>query len=201
MPSPAAWLAFWRGLVGHDRGRFSAGLGHWRIRVDTLAFHSPERRGALHSNAVRRLAVGRAGPLVGAVLSMLIAIRQSDRRIESNRSSRWASGAVDDELRRNASSAVQNGIALCAVEQTRRPVKRIMSTSRRPDGKKPMTMISRSLIALGLVGSGVAAALVTLRKTRHKKDKREDDAAIRAWEGEGGSGSSSARASENVTYR
>ncbi|MPZ45889.1 MAG: hypothetical protein GEV05_21375 [Betaproteobacteria bacterium] len=64
-----------------------------------------------------------------------------------------------------------------------------------------MKMKSRSLIALGLIGSGVVAALETLRKARHKKDKRQEEAAIRAWEGEGGSSSSSVRAKDNVTYR
>jgi hypothetical protein len=68
-----------------------------------------------------------------------------------------------------------------------------------------MMMMSRSLIALGLFGSGVVAALGALRKARSKKNKREDEAAIRTWEGEGGSGSSSVRASDkvtdNVTYR
>ena len=64
-----------------------------------------------------------------------------------------------------------------------------------------MTQISRSLIALGLIGSGVAAALGTLRKARHKKDKKQYEAAIRDWEGEGGRGASSIRAKEDVTYR
>ena len=61
-----------------------------------------------------------------------------------------------------------------------------------------MTMISRSLIALGLIGSGVVAALGTLRKARHKKNKKQQDAAISAWEGEGGSSASSVRAKNNV---
>ena len=64
-----------------------------------------------------------------------------------------------------------------------------------------MTMIFRSLIALGPIGSGIAAALGNLRKARNKKDKKEEEAAIRAWEGEGGSASSSVRASDNVTDR
>ncbi len=65
-----------------------------------------------------------------------------------------------------------------------------------------MTMKSRSLIALGLIGSGVAAAaLGSLRKARHKKDKKQQDAAISAWEGEGGSTAGSVRARDNVAYR
>ena len=62
-------------------------------------------------------------------------------------------------------------------------------------------MKSRSLIALGLISSGVVAALGTLRKARHKKDKKQQEAAISAWEGEGGSSTSSVRAKDNVTYR
>lgn len=50
-----------------------------------------------------------------------------------------------------------------------------------------MTMKLRSLIARGLIGSGVAAALRTLRKTRYEKEKKQQEAAISAWEGEGGS--------------
>ena len=61
-------------------------------------------------------------------------------------------------------------------------------------------MKPRALIALGLIGSGVIAALQTLRKTRHKKDTRQQEAAISAWEGEGGS-PSSVRARDNVHHR
>jgi len=65
-----------------------------------------------------------------------------------------------------------------------------------------MTTKLRSLIALGLIGSGVAAALGTLRKTRHKKDMKQQEAAISAWEDDGGSSSaSSIRARDRVTYR
>jgi hypothetical protein len=64
-----------------------------------------------------------------------------------------------------------------------------------------MTMKSRSLSALGLIDSGVAAALGTLRKTRHKKNMKQQEAAISVWEGEGGSSANSLRARDNVTYR